>query len=80
MFGRINPDKAFERAPVNFITPEGVTIMNFCFNEGLIRQYGFKPVEESPEPEVEPNQIGVPRYEDMGEYIKQTWDVIEEDV
>ena len=81
MYGRINPEnRAFEWAPVSFITPDGTTVMNFCFDEELMVQYGFKPVEEEPEPGVGPNQFAVPRYEDKGEYIQQTWEVIEEDV
>ena len=78
MFGRINQEtQAFEWAPVNFVTPDGETIMNFCFDEELERQYGFKQVETEPEPEVGPNQIAVPRYTDDGDVIRESWEIID---
>lgn len=77
MYGRINPEnQAFEYAPVNFVTPDGATIMNFVFNENELKKYGFKPVKIEEEPEVSENQIAVPRYTDAGDVIRQSWEVI----
>ena len=81
MFGRINPDnRAFEWAPVNFMTPDGKTIMNFDLDEDQMRSYGFKQVAMETEPEVGTNQFAVPRYVDKGEYVLQTWEIIDEEI
>lgn len=81
MFGRINSEtRAFEWAPVNFITPDGVTICNFHKNEFLLREYGFKTVVQEPEPGYDPDEIAVPHYTDEGDIIRVTWEVIREEV
>ena len=77
-FARINPDNgSFEIAPVNFEAPDGTTIMNFYLDENMMSEYGFKPVDSDPEPEVQSNQVAAPIYEDLGDTIRVTWRIVD---
>lgn len=49
MYAKIINDK-LEYAPTNYTTDDGQTICNFNLNEGLVVQYGFKPVVEQIKP------------------------------
>ena len=76
MFGRL-VNGVFEYAPVNFVAPSGATIMNFDLDEDQMRSYGFKPMDEDPEPEVNDNQVAAPIYEDLGDKIRVTWRIVD---
>ena len=74
-YGKINSNGVFISAPVNFITPDGKPVLNFCSSVKLMTEYGFKPVESEEEPEVDGAHIAVPVYQDMGSVIRRSWSV-----
>lgn len=57
-----------EFAPVNYITEDGVTIINFINDTNLMKEYGFKVFKEA---EKDPEHIYIITYEETVKQIKE---------
>lgn len=57
-----------EFAPVNYITEDGVTIINFINDTNLMKEYGFKVFKEA---QKDPEHIYIITYEETAKQIKE---------